>query len=175
MEKRWSFFRKAAEFQNKSEKNFNSRYQAYINGGAVLLLAVLAIWKLIYVTDTGLIQKSEKQMFPQDAVNWIKEEKPPGRLMNSYNWGGYLTWNLREYPVFVDGRTDLFGDEILGKYVDVMSGHEGWEKVLTDYNIDILFIQADSNIEKIAVKSGWVINYKDPIAVILTKQAIISE
>lgn len=169
LEKRWIIFKKAAEFQNKSEKNFNAKYQAYINGGAVLLLAVLAIWKLIYVTDTGLIQKTEKQMFPQEAVNWIKEEKPTGRLLNSYNWGGYLAWNLREYPVFVDGRTDLFGDEILIKYVDVMSGHEGWEKVLTDYNVDILFIEADSTIEKIAVKSGWVINYKDPVAVILTK------
>jgi hypothetical protein len=175
LEKRWRIFQKAAEFQNKSEKNFNTKYQAYINGGAVLLLIVLAAWKLIYVTDASLIQKTEKQMFPQEAVNWIKEEKPTGRLMNSYNWGGYLAWNLREYPVFVDGRTDLFGDEILIKYVDVMSGHEGWEKVLTEYNVDILFIEADSTIEKIAVKSGWVINYKDPVAVILTKQEIISE
>ena len=114
-------------------------------------------------------------MFPRDAVIWLKEENPSGRLFNSYNWGGYLAWNLREYPVFVDGRTDLFGDEILNKYVDVMSGHENWEDVLTDYNVDILFIQADSTIEKLAEKSGWVINYKDQIAAILTRQTIIDK
>jgi hypothetical protein len=90
-------------------------------------------------------------------------------LFNSYNWGGYLTWNLREYPVFVDGRTDLFGDEILSNYIDVMAGREGWENVLSDYDIGILLLQTDSTLEKLAVESGWIINYKDPIAAILTK------
>ncbi len=167
--KRWSIFRKVTEFQNKSEKNINSKFQLFLNGGFVLFLIVMAFWKLIYVTNTDLIQKTEKQMFPLDAVIWLKEEKPSGRLFNSYNWGGYLAWNLREYPVFVDGRTDLFGDEILSNYVDLMAGREGWENVLNDYDIGILLLQTDSTLEKLAAESGWIINYKDPITAILTK------
>ncbi len=168
--KRWEIFRKVSEFQRKSDKNINSKFQLFLNGGVVLFLITAVFWKLAYVTNTELISKTENQMFPQSAVNWIKEENPPGQLFNSYNWGGYLTWKLREYPVFVDGRTDLFGDEILRKYIDVISGHEDWEKVLAGYDVGILLIQADSTIEKLAVKSGWVINYKDPIAAILTKK-----
>ncbi len=175
LEKRWGLFRKITEFQSQSERDINSRFQAIINGSAVLLLCVLAFWKLIYVTDPDLIQKTEKEMFPRDAVIWLKEENPSGRLFNSYNWGGYFAWNLRDYPVFVDGRTDLFGDEILGRYVDVLSGREGWEKILSDYDVDILFIEADSTIEKLAAKSGWVINYKDQIAAILVRQTIIDK
>ena len=29
-------------------------------------------------------------------------------MFNSYNWGGYLMFKLPDYPVFVDGRTDLY-------------------------------------------------------------------
>ena len=175
LKRRWSLFRKVAEFQSRSEKNINSKFQLFVNSVTVLLLIVLAIWKLIYVTNVDLIQRTEKQIFPHDAVNWLREEKLTGRLINSYNWGGYLTWNLQKYPVFVDGRTDLFGDEILNKYIDVMSGHEGWENILNDYNVEILLIQANSTIEKVAVTRGWVVDYKDQIAAILTRQTKIDE
>jgi tetratricopeptide (TPR) repeat protein len=47
--------------------------------------------------------------FPQRAVKFIKREKLPGEIFNSYNAGGYLTWELgpqrRDY---IDGRDTLF-------------------------------------------------------------------
>ena len=51
-------------------------------------------------------------------------------MLNSYNWGGYFDWKLRDYPVFLDSRADLFGDEIIGQWLDVMNAREGWQGIL---------------------------------------------
>ncbi len=168
--KRWRIFRKVTEFQNQSEKNINSKFQSLLNGGIVLFLIVVAFWKLIYVTDTDLIIKTEKQMFPQDAVNWLKEEKPSGHLFNSYNWGGYLTWNLQEYPVFVDGRTDLFGDEIIGDWMMVVNAEQNWQTVLDNWDVKIILLEKDKPIIKVLNDFGWIFGYQDEKVAIYLKE-----
>jgi hypothetical protein len=75
------------------------------------LLLLVAGVKAYAVSTPTLVQTYERQLFPVDAVEWIRANQPPGKLFNSYNYGGYLIWHLRDYPVFVDGRTDLFGDD----------------------------------------------------------------
>jgi hypothetical protein len=55
-----------------------------------------------------LIQQIDRQ-YPVRAASFIAESRLPGPLYNSYNWGEYLVFNLRDYPVSIDGRTDLFG------------------------------------------------------------------
>jgi hypothetical protein len=70
-----------------------------------------------------------------EAVDFLKENHPEGRLFNSYNWGGYLLWALPEYPVFVDGRTDLYNDEIIGQWSQVVRAEEGWQEVLARWDV----------------------------------------
>ena len=55
-----------------------------------------------------LIQQIDKE-YPVRAASFIAENRLPGPIYNSYNWGEYLVFNLRDYPVSIDGRTDLFG------------------------------------------------------------------
>ena len=47
-------------------------------------------------------------------------------LFNHFNWGGYLIWTLREYPVGIDGRTNLYGEERLQRAYETWCGTEGW-------------------------------------------------
>jgi len=57
---------------------------------------------------------TEAREFPAAAANFLSAHHPPGRLLNHYNWGGYFIWKLYpEYPVFIDGRADLYGDSFL--------------------------------------------------------------
>ena len=58
-----------------------------------------------------LIQQIDKQ-YPVRAASFIAANQLPGPLYNTYNWGEYLVFNLRDYPVSIDGRTDLFGAEM---------------------------------------------------------------
>jgi hypothetical protein len=47
-------------------------------------------------------------------------------LYNDFNWGGYLIWALPRLPVYIDGRTNLYGDERLERHVSVERGAPIW-------------------------------------------------
>lgn len=50
-------------------------------------------------------------VYPSQAARYIEANLSPttGRLINEFNWGGYLAWRLGDrYQVFMDGRTQLY-------------------------------------------------------------------
>ena len=47
-------------------------------------------------------------------------------------------------PVYVDGRTDLYNDDFLRQYLDVVLLREGWEAALERQEIDWVAIEAQS-------------------------------
>jgi hypothetical protein len=165
----WKIIQNLLEFQQKSEKGINKTLQLIVNTAVVLLLIASAGFKWISVTKSSLVSETEKQMFPLDAVAWLKEENPSGRMFNSYNWGGYLTWKLREYPVFVDGRTDLYGDEIISSWVHVIDAEEKWEDIIEEWGISIILVERGQNIIKVLENSGWTKAYQDTLSVIYTR------
>ena len=72
------------------------------------VLIALGVAKQKGLDPQTLIQQIDTQ-YPVRAASFIAESRLPGPLYNSYNWGEYLVFNLRDYPVAIDGRTDLFG------------------------------------------------------------------
>jgi len=59
--------------------------------------------------------------FPVDAANFVRKNPVRGPLYNSFDWGGFLVFYMPQYPVVVDGRGDLYGDELVGKIYDTES------------------------------------------------------
>ena len=59
--------------------------------------------------------------YPVAACNFIREHHLPQPLFNAYEWGGFLTWYLPEYPVAIDSRADLYGDDFMIQYSKVMN------------------------------------------------------
>jgi len=66
----------------------------------------------------GLMQNA----FPLDAVTYIEKNRPPGPLFNQFDWGGFLIATLPDYPVSIDGRTDLYGDELMRREANSSNG-----------------------------------------------------
>jgi len=62
--------------------------------------------------DTGALDAAMSSVFPVKAVNFLRRNPQPGPLYNTFDWGGFLTWYMPDYPVAIDGRTDLYGDEM---------------------------------------------------------------
>ena len=62
------------------------------------------------------LQRAVAAMYPVDAVHFLQQNPVPGPLWNIFDWGGFLVWNLPEYPVGIDPRTDLYGDELLARF-----------------------------------------------------------
>jgi len=157
------------EYQNKSRQEINKTIQLIVNTVVVFTLIFTAGYKWINVSNREFVDKTEQKIYPVDALNWIKKERPEGNLLNEYNWGGYMAWNLREYQVFVDGRTDLFGDEIIGNWLDLVNAVGDWEKNIDEWEINTIFLKGDRPIVQALVQNGWVYGYQDETAVVLLR------
>jgi hypothetical protein len=121
------------------------------------------------VLDPKLVEEAKQTYLPVEAVEHLRQS-PPAALFNSYNWGGYLMFALPDVPVFVDGRTDLYGDRLLPVYLDAAGGGPGWRDMLSTYAIDTVMIEPDSGLATaLRGDSGWTIGYEDDLAVIFRR------
>lgn len=78
--------------------------------GAVAVL-LLAAAPFVDFSTRGL-DRAISSSYPVDAINFLRRNPAPGPLYNNLNWGGFLMWYLPELPVAVDGRNDLYGDDL---------------------------------------------------------------
>lgn len=147
------------------------RWQSKVNWFILGILSLVVILKVSLIYPLSVNEDAFNNSLPVEAVEYIRQEEPPGRLFNSYNWGGYLLWALPEYPVFVDGRTDLYSDEILGEWLNIMRADEGWEQVLDQYKVNLVLIETDSILDKVmGIDMEWNQSYQDSIAVVYQRR-----
>lgn len=151
-----------------SQKQLSERQKKGLNLGLAGMLGLACLVKLAVVGYPGLMNIYEAKYFPADAVVYIKENEPlrGGRLFNSYNWGGYLIWKNPGTKVFIDGRTDLFGDEILGEWVTITQGGIGWQDTLAKWNVTRIIIEPTRPLSAMLPAAGWVERYRDSQAVV---------
>ncbi len=141
-----------------------------------LLLAVIILAAAVRIAVTLSPQAylaAEEKSLPAGAVRFIQAEKPAGPLFNSYNWGGYLIFKLwPAYPVYIDGRTDLYDDAFIRRYVDVTVANDGWRQTLDDDGINLVLIENNSVLDKfLRISSAWQEVYRDKMAVIFARRA----
>jgi hypothetical protein len=95
-------------------------------------------------------------------------------MFNSYNWGGYLIFKLwPDYPVYIDGRTDLYNDRFIRRYMGVMIADDDWQQILTKDGINLILIENNSVLDKfLRVTPEWQEQYRDGMAVIFVRRDI---
>ncbi len=97
--------------------------------------------------------KTEREKYPAAAADWILENHPAGNIYNTYGWGGYLIWRLRDYPVFIDGRADLYGDAFIESYLQAYNAQPGWEQQLGSNNVNLVLVETGSSIGNVLAQS----------------------
>ncbi|NMB53193.1 MAG: hypothetical protein GYA15_00700 [Leptolinea sp.] len=135
------------------------------------LLSVFCFVKLAAVTHPVLMGSFESKGFPREAVDYLISHSASKdiRLFNTYNWGGYLIWKMPDTRIFIDGRTDLFGDEILSQWLTITQASDGWQTLVNKWKIDRVITEPDRPLVSRLLSSGWVEVYRDRQAVILDK------
>jgi hypothetical protein len=136
----------------------------------ILVLSLCAI-KVYQPLRTEVNLAVQEKHLPVEAVRFIRDNNLPGPMFNSYNWGGYLIWHLYpDYPVFIDGRTDLYDDEFIREYVKVTLARPGWREVLDRYEVNFILIESDSILAAfLAEGDEWQSVYVDTIATIFLR------
>ncbi len=139
----------------------------------ILLLLVIAagVVKIVYALDPEPADEVRQATLPIDAVDYLEEATPPGPIFNSYNWGGYLIWTARDYPVYVDGRTDLYDDELLRVYLDIYFAQPGWEEKLDEAGINLVLVESSSPLAQVlSLTDGWTQDYADDVASVFVRE-----
>jgi hypothetical protein len=145
---------------------------ARLNLLLVLLVLVGALLKVVLVLDAKAVREAQAQFMPLDAVAYLESAQPDGPIFNSYNWGGYLIFAAPQHPVFVDGRTDLYGDAFLTKYLDAATGGPAWRMTLDEYGIRLVLMEANSGLAReLRADAAWTLAYEDDLAVVFTREA----
>jgi hypothetical protein len=77
----------------------------------------------------------------QAVADHLAAEVPGRRLFTRFSWGEYLGWSLAgRYTVFLDGRIEIYPDEVWGEYNAVVRGRADWEEILDHYGVDCLLL-----------------------------------
>jgi hypothetical protein len=146
-----------------------SKVQSFTNSIVLAGLTVGVLAFSFYSNTPASIEASIRRQIPVDAVNFLSQNPGWGRILNSYNWGSYLLWNLPAYPVFVDGRTDLYNDEILNQYLTFVNAQAGWQEILQQWDIHVVFLEPSAPILQVLISEGWQVRYQDIQSVILLR------
>src|SRR6202035_5831507 len=130
-----------------------------LNGVMVLAMAVFASVHIVQVIERQ--PQAELQHFPARAVAFLQTRSPSGRIFNHYDWGGYLIWKL--YPstrVFIDGRADLYGEQLLDKFADTYQFKGAWQQTLQRWGIDTVLVPPASALATgLRGAAGWTVSY----------------
>ncbi len=148
-----------------TNKTSNRVFQS-VGVGIVLALAFFAGIAIHQLPEQQRIREGDT--FPKLAAEWLLRNQPEGKLFNSYNWGGYLIWSLYpDYPVFIDGRADVYGTDFINRYAKIYQTRSGWEVELQKTGAQLVLSEKDSLLSQSLRQSNkWKIIYEDDLSVI---------
>lgn len=112
---------------------------------ALLLAALFSLPGLqVYNPILSLRMKPRVEEDLAAAHAYLQGLQSKGRVFSRFEWGEYLGWACNpDFPVFMDGRIELYPDDVWNHYATVTRGAAGWQKVLDDYQVDLLFVDAE--------------------------------
>ena len=138
-----------------------------LNAGFIFFSLLAAVWA--FPSQRALATQVE-QSSPVKAVNFLKTHHVSGQMLNDYVYGGYLIWAAPEYPVFIDGRSDVF------EWTGVLADYEKWATLESDphglldrYKIDVCLISRNAPMARVLPLMGWKPIYSDNLSAIFTR------
>jgi hypothetical protein len=159
---------KLSEFFKKRSDNI-SAIDASTRG---YLWPVLAVSLVVFLANTGKIEfKFKEDKKPVAAVEFLKKEHLSGNMFDNDEFGDYIIYAAwPEYKVFFDGRSDMYGVDIMKKYLKVTTIRPGWDEVLKEYNITWIIYNANSALSLFLMeRDDWKLIYADKVANIFVK------
>lgn len=88
--------------------------ETWLERGAMLVTVAffLVLLSRNFDFNEHTLGSTVSEIFPVDAANFLRQNPLPGPLYNNLDWGGFLIWYMPQYPVAIDGRNDLYGDDL---------------------------------------------------------------
>ena len=137
----------------------------------LLMIAAMVAIMLWQAPSNAQLSVGIVEEYPVAALSHLTSIPPGARVLNDYDWGGYLIWNAPQIPVFVDSRVDIFEySGVFADYLDIM-GLKNSLELLRKHNIQyVLFAREQPLTYLLRNTPGWKVEYEDNVAVIFERR-----
>ena len=137
-----------------------------INWFLLIVITLVVLLRVVTALPRSVNEAQIAKIVPVGAADYVLREHPPGPIFNAYNFGAYLMWRLYpDYPVYVDGRTDLYDDDFLREYLDVALGRPVYQQTLDKYGVNLIIIDTGSLLtDRLREDARWQKVYGDAVA-----------
>jgi hypothetical protein len=166
---------RVAEWLRRAVRKFNlvaaetsgtddiARWHLASVAGALLVAA------LLYAPSPPKMFRAEfdPKSYPAAAIDTLRRDAS-ARIFTYDQWGDYLIYRL--YPrtkVFVDGRSDFYGDDFEEKCIAVLSVKYDWAKTLDGFGVDTILLPPSAPLAgALKESSRWRLVYDDGVALV---------
>jgi hypothetical protein len=136
-----------------------------------LVLIAVVVMAGIGVTFARITPAAQRQgtaeHMPVAAVDWILASDPGQRPFNQYSWGGYLGLRRPDAPIFIDGRSDVYGNDPIQEYAHIVHEPVDPAPFLDRYRIDYVLFPATGDFpQRMDAVPGWRRAYEDDLAAV---------
>jgi len=157
-----------------NKESASSSYHLEFALATVLAIAIVAIASF-RLPDQNVLRAKISEHWPVKACDYISANRLPAPLFSEYAWGGFLIWYLPQYPVAVDSRVDLYGNDLVEKHFKVVGGTDRLETDPSFVSAHTLLLEqhsamADALIKLPALSSQFQLLYSDDIAAIFVRR-----
>lgn len=144
-----------------------SAVDAVFDAGVLVATAGTALAIAVTTSADAAVDRATAATFPVEAAAAVEEVAPVGaRIYHPYGWGGYLLWRWDGgYGTFVDGRTELFGDELVLVSLAIADARGDWAGVLDRQEVDYVLTATGGPLDT-ALSASVAALHRDDVAVV---------
>ena len=148
-----------------------------VNLALLAFVAVLTgslVWARVGPSNTTAAMQGEYPIAALPALDELAAARPGSLcLFNDYSWGGWIEMVRPDIPVFIDGRSEVYGDDQVARYATIRGGGPGSAKALAATGANAVLIPTSSDLAgALASTADWTLLYTDDHAVLLVFESL---
>ncbi len=143
------------------------RDQPWLN--ACIMAAIVGAMIFLFPSEAYLQRKVNAE-FPSAALEFMQREQVNGRILNEYEWGGYMEWYTPEMKPLLDTRADIFiYNGVIDDYLRAIGNDHSFQ-ILDKYKIDYVLLQPQRPLIYLLQQSpDWRPIYVDRVAALFER------
>jgi hypothetical protein len=142
--------------------------------GIVPAAAGIAVGAFVLALIPAIKRGFDPQEFPVRAASYFEGRESTSRIFASDQWGGYVIWRFGgRLKVYLDGRSDFYGKDVLERYGTVNDVRPGWDRILDAERITHVMVGPEKALaQALRLHSGWRAVRADAIAVVFERTGL---
>jgi len=134
---------------------------------AVTLVVVTTVLGAAWLTQIPGVKKGA----PYSATRFLDELPGRAKVINEYEFGGWLLWAGRDVSPGIDGRAETKTVEYLNEYVNALNLQGDWRSFVENSGADAAWLRQDAPLVEGLRQLGWRTAHEDDFTYVLLPPA----